>query len=195
MRTIVLGSGRGTNCKSLLEAENSGLLGTASIVCILSDVKDSGILKIAKEFGVRSHCPGSLASNNYSSNSHEFNEDEWIDIISKEKPDLIVLAGFMKVLSTQFINSFDGKIINLHPSLLPSFRGLDAIKQAWDAGVKITGCTVHWVSPVLDSGEIIAQSPVRIMPGDTLESVSAKVHAAEHMLLPSVIAQLAMHFN
>ena len=101
----------------------------------------------------------------------------------------------MKVLSTQFINSFDGKIINLHPSLLPSFRGLDAIKQAWDAGVKITGCTVHWVSPVLDSGEIIAQSPVRIMPGDTLESVSAKVHAAEHMLLPSVIAQLAMQFN
>jgi phosphoribosylglycinamide formyltransferase-1 len=99
------------------------------------------------------------------------------------------------VLSNNFIESFGGKIINLHPSLLPSFRGLNAIKQAWDAGVKITGCTVHWVSPVLDSGEIIAQSPVRIMTGDTIESVSAKVHAAEHMLLPTVIAQLVMHLS
>ena len=97
----------------------------------------------------------------------------------------------MRVLSKTFIDSFSSKIINLHPSLLPSFRGLHAIEQAWNAGVKITGCTVHWISAELDSGEIIAQAPVRIMFGDTLDSVAAKIHAAEHMLLPTVISQLS----
>jgi len=189
MRIIILGSGQGSNCQAVLEAAASNLLHSAEIVAVCSDVENSGILKIARSASVQSLFLGS-----YSFKNKEIDE-AWIKEIRSFNPDLIVLAGFMKVLSTQFINSFDGKIINLHPSLLPSFRGLDAIKQAWDAGVKITGCTVHWVSPVLDSGEIIAQSPVRIMPGDTLESVSAKVHAAEHMLLPSVIAQLAMQFN
>ena len=189
MRIIILGSGQGSNCQAVLEAAASNLLHSAEIVAVCSDVENSGILKIARSASVQS-----LFLGPYSFKNKEIDE-AWIKEIRSFNPDLIVLAGFMKVLSTQFINSFDGKIINLHPSLLPSFRGLDAIKQAWDAGVKITGCTVHWVSPVLDSGEIIAQSPVRIMPGDTLDSVSAKVHAAEHMLLPSVIAQLAMQFN
>ena len=103
----------------------------------------------------------------------------------------IVLAGFMKIVSQRFIDSFNSKIINLHPSLLPCFRGLNAIKQAWDAGVKITGCTVHWVSSELDGGPIIAQAPVRIMSSDTIESTTAKVQAAEHMLLPSVVADIA----
>ena len=99
---------------------------------------------------------------------------------------------FMKILSVHFIESFKSKIINLHPSILPSFRGLNAIEQAWNAGVKITGCTVHWVTPSLDNGTIIAQAPVRIMPSDNLESVSAKVRGAEHVLLPSVIAELSL---
>ena len=189
MQVIILGSGEGSNCKAVIEAAASNLLHSAEIVAVCSDVDTSGILKVARNASVQS-----LFLGPYSSKNKEMDE-AWIKEIKGFNPDLIVLAGFMKVLSTHFINSFDGKIINLHPSLLPSFRGLDAIQQAWDAGVKITGCTVHWVSPVLDSGEIIAQSPVRIMPGDTIESVSAKVHAAEHMLLPSVIAQLAMQLN
>ena len=189
MRVIILGSGQGSNCKAILEASASNLLHSAEIVAVCSDVEASGILEIARNASVQSLFLGPYSLKNKGV------DEAWIKEIKSFSPDLIVLAGFMKVLSTQFINSFDGKIINLHPSLLPSFQGLDAIQQAWDAGVKITGCTVHWVSPVLDSGEIIAQSPVRIMQGDTIESVSAKVHAAEHMLLPSVIAQLAMQLN
>lgn len=189
MRIIILGSGQGSNCKAVLEAASSNLLHSAEIVAVCSDVETSGILEIARNASVPSLFLGPYNFNN------KIADESWIKEVKKLNPDLIVLAGFMKVLSNNFIESFGGKIINLHPSLLPSFRGLNAIKQAWDAGVKITGCTVHWVSPVLDSGEIIAQSPVRIMTGDTIESVSAKVHAAEHMLLPTVIAQLVMHLS
>jgi len=103
-----------------------------------------------------------------------------------------VLAGFMKILKPKFINSAGNRIINLHPSLLPSFAGLNSIKRAFDKKVKITGCTVHWVNESIDDGEIIAQAPVRIMSGDTLELVTQKVHAAEHMLLPWVIKDLSL---
>jgi len=189
MRIIILGSGQGSNLQAVLEAASSNLLHSTEVVAVCSDVETSGILEIARNASIPS-----LFLGPYNRKNKQIDEI-WTKEIKNLNPDLIVLAGFMKVLSTHFIDSFDGKIINLHPSLLPSFRGLDAIKQAWNAGVKITGCTVHWVSPILDSGEIIAQSPVRIMAGDTIDSISAKVHAAEHMLLPSVIAQLAMQLN
>ena len=97
----------------------------------------------------------------------------------------------MRILKSKFINSAANRIINLHPSLLPSFPGLNSIKRAFDKKVKITGCTVHWVNESIDDGEIIAQAPVRIMSGDTLELVKQKVHAAEHMLLPWVIKDLS----
>ena len=107
------------------------------------------------------------------------------------QPDLVVLAGFMRVLKPGFLNAFAGKIINLHPSLLPSFPGLDGIGQAWRRGVKVTGCTVHGVTAEVDGGPILDQAVVRIEPGDSLESLTAKVHAAEHELLPRVIARLS----
>jgi phosphoribosylglycinamide formyltransferase-1 len=182
MRTIILGSGKGSNCKAILDASTSGLLGSAEIVGVCSDKKESGILEVARSASVPDYFLG---------NYDKSKDDPWIEKLTKLKPDLIVLAGFMRVLSKTFIDSFSSKIINLHPSLLPSFRGLHAIEQAWNAGVKITGCTVHWISAELDSGEIIAQAPVRIMFGDTLDSVAAKIHAAEHMLLPTVISQLS----
>ena len=120
------------------------------------------------------------------------NEDEeWIQTILLYKPDLVVLAGFMRILQSKFLSAFKNKIINLHPSLLPSFPGLNSIEQAFEKKVKITGCTVHWVNENVDEGEIIAQAPVRIMNGDTLDLVKQKVHAAEHMLLPWVISDLA----
>jgi phosphoribosylglycinamide formyltransferase 1 len=118
-------------------------------------------------------------------------EEVWIETILLYKPDLIVLAGFMRILQSKFLSAFKNKIINLHPSLLPSFQGLNSIERAFDKKVKITGCTVHWVSEIIDDGEIIAQAPVRIMNGDTLELVKQKVHAAEHMLLPWVIRDIA----
>jgi phosphoribosylglycinamide formyltransferase-1 len=108
---------------------------------------------------------------------------------------LIVLAGFMRILKAGFIEAFPQGIINLHPSLLPSFPGLDAIGQAWRRGVKITGCTVHRVTSEVDGGPIVDQAAVQIAPGDTLDSLEAKVHAAEHALLPAVVARLSRDYS
>ena len=192
MKTIILGSGNGTNCQALLDAFSDGLLGTTDIVAVFSDRQNSGILKCAEKAGIYSSYLGKYPRIQENELSHFIiEEDHWITAIKSKQPDLIVLAGFMKIVSQRFIDSFNSKIINLHPSLLPCFRGLNAIKQAWDAGVKITGCTVHWVSSELDGGPIIAQAPVRIMSSDTIESTTAKVQAAEHMLLPSVVADIA----
>jgi phosphoribosylglycinamide formyltransferase-1 len=192
VKTIILGSGNGTNCQALLDAFSDGLLGTTEIVAVFSDRQNSGILKCAEKAGIYSSYLGKYPRIQENESSHFIiEEDHWITAIKSKQPDLIVLAGFMKIVSQRFIDSFNSKIINLHPSLLPCFRGLNAIKQAWDAGVKITGCTVHWVSSELDGGPIIAQAPVRIMSSDTIESTTAKVQAAEHMLLPSVVADIA----
>jgi len=97
----------------------------------------------------------------------------------------------MRVLKAGFLTAFAGRIINLHPSLLPSFPGLDGIGQAWRRGVKVTGCTVHYVTQEVDGGPIIDQAAVRVEKADTLETLEARVHAAEHALLPAVIARLA----
>ena len=119
-------------------------------------------------------------------------EQHYIAAILACQPDLIVLAGFMRVLKLPFLLRFEGRIINLHPSLLPSFPGLDGIGQAFRRGVKITGCTVHYVTPEVDGGPIIDQAAVRVESTDTLETLAVKVHAAEHALLPAVIAQLSL---
>ena len=105
--------------------------------------------------------------------------------------DLIVLAGFMRVIKETILLAFPKNIINLHPSLLPSFKGLNGIGQAFDYGVKVTGCTVHFVTGELDGGPIIDQMEVRIEDSDTLESLEKKIHAAEHVLLPKVVRELA----
>ena len=115
-----------------------------------------------------------------------------IAAINGAAADLIVLAGFMRVLKPAFLTAFAGRIINLHPSLLPSFPGLDGIGQAWRRGVRITGCTVHSVTLEVDGGPIIDQAAVRVEAADTLETLTAKVHAAEYSLLPAVIARLSL---
>jgi phosphoribosylglycinamide formyltransferase-1 len=118
-------------------------------------------------------------------------EARFVAAVSAANPDLVVLAGFMRVLKAGFMDAFKGRIINLHPSLLPSFPGLDAIGQAWRRGVKVTGCTVHAVTAEVDGGPILGQATVTVEAGETLESLASRVHAAEHALLPSVIARLS----
>ena len=118
-------------------------------------------------------------------------ETRFIAAVRAAQPDLVVLAGFMRVIKPGFLAAFAGKIINLHPSLLPSFPGLDGIGQAFRRGVKVTGCTVHGVTAEVDGGPILDQATVRVAPGETLETLAAKVHAAEHALLPAVIARLS----
>ena len=188
MKVVILGSGNGSNALAILKLASENALGEAKIVGVLSDVEDAGILEHAKNHGVSNRFinPGTISSKL----TGKF-EDNWIDEIKQFSPDLIVLAGFMRVIKQKFLSTFNNKIINLHPSLLPSFPGLNSIKQAFEKKVKITGCTVHWVNEEIDGGEIIAQAPVRVMEGDTLLSITQKVHAAEYMLLPSVIKGLS----
>ena len=188
MNVVILGSGRGSNAEAILAAQARGELGRAKVVQIFSDQPNAGILSLGKQFGVPATF---LPPGPFKTKFDDAAEQRYVDEINRYNPQLVVLAGFMRVLKPRFIEAFPKRIINLHPSLLPSFPGLDGIGQAWRRGVKITGCTVHYVTPEVDGGPIIEQSAVRIEPADTLESLAVKVHAAEHALLPAVIAQLS----
>ncbi len=188
MRIVILGSGRGSNAEAILQAQQSGRLGRARVVQVYSDKPDAGILALGPRFGVPAAW---LDAAPFKTKLDAEGEQRYIAAIGACAPDLIVLAGFMRVLKPPFIAAFAGKIINLHPSLLPSFPGLDGIGQAFRRGVKITGCTVHHVTAEVDGGPIIDQAAVRIEATDTVETLAAKVHAAEHALLPAVIARLS----
>ena len=188
MRVVILGSGRGSNAEAIIEAERRGRLGRARVVRIFSDQPAAGILALGSRFGVPADFVDPAP---FKTKLEGAGEERFILAVQQANPDLVVLAGFMRVLKPGFLQAFAGKIINLHPSLLPSFPGLDGIGQAWRRGVKVTGCTVHGVTLEVDGGPIIDQAVVRIEPGDTVESLAAKVHAAEHELLPAVIARLS----
>lgn len=188
MRVVILGSGRGSNAEAILKAQEAGKLGRAKVVQIFADKPDAGILALGPRFGVPANF---LDAAPFKTKLDGDAEQHYIAAILSCQPDLLVLAGFMRVLKMPFISKFEGKIINLHPSLLPSFPGLDGIGQAFRRGVKITGCTVHHVTLDVDGGPIIDQAAVRIEESDTLESLAARVHAAEHALLPAVIARLS----
>jgi len=189
MRVVILGSGSGTNAEAILSAASASQLGPTQVVAVYSDVQNAGILEKAARYEVKnSH----LSSPSQQVTLNGESESLWIETIKEDAPDLIVLAGFMRILKGSLLQAFSGKIINLHPSLLPSFPGLEAIRQAFVRGVKITGCTIHWVNEVVDGGEIIAQAPVRVMPGDTYELLEQKIHGAEHVVLPSVIRDIAI---
>jgi phosphoribosylglycinamide formyltransferase-1 len=192
MRVVILGSGRGSNAEAILRAQAEGRLGRAQVVQIFSDVAGAGILALGPRFGVPAQW---LDAAPFKTKLDGAAEEHYIAAITACTPDLIVLAGFMRVLKPGFLNAFKGKIINLHPSLLPAFPGLDGIGQAWRRGVKVAGCTVHEVTAEVDGGPILDQAVVRIEETDTLESFAAKLHAAEHALLPVVIARLSERFS
>jgi len=188
MRVVVLGSGRGSNAEAILEAQKAGRLGRARVVGLLSDQPQAGLLGLGPRFGV----PAAFVDPApFKTKLEGAGEERFIAAVEALRPGLVVLAGFMRVLKPGFLHAFAGKIINLHPSLLPSFPGLDGIGQAWRRGVKVTGCTVHGVTAEVDGGPILDQLAVRIEATDTLETLTAKVHAAEHALLPAVIARLS----
>ena len=192
MDIVILGSGRGSNANAILKAWKDGQLGKAQVKAVISDVPDAPILNIAKSYKVPAR---TIDINANTAKISVVDTNKLIDLTNEFKPKLIVLAGFMKILSHRFIQEYESRIINIHPSLLPSFKGLNAIKRAYERGVKISGCTVHWVSKGVDEGKIIAQLPVRIMDSDTLDSFTQKIHAAEHFLLPEVISQLSFADN
>ncbi|HZZ18613.1 MAG TPA: phosphoribosylglycinamide formyltransferase [Opitutaceae bacterium] len=190
MRVVILGSGRGSNAEAVLCAQKEGKLGRARVEAIFCDVPSAGILTLGPRYGVPATY---LDPAPFRTKLEGEGETRYIEAVAAAKPDLVVLAGFMRVLKPGFLSAFEGKVINLHPSLLPLFPGLDGIGQALRAGVDTTGCTVHRVVLAVDSGEILGQAKVPIVPGETHESLAAKVHEAEHTLLPLVIAKLSHH--
>ncbi|MEO7599295.1 MAG: phosphoribosylglycinamide formyltransferase [Opitutus sp.] len=189
MRVVILGSGRGSNAEAILQAQVARALGSARVVQILSDVPQAGILELGARFGVSAAFVDPAP---FKTKLEGAGEERMIAAVKQADADLVVLAGFMRVLKPGFLNAFAGRVINLHPSLLPSFPGLDGIGQAWRRGVKITGCTVHYVTLDVDTGPIIDQESVRVEPADTLETLATKIHCAEHALLPAVISRLSL---
>jgi len=189
MRVVILGSGRGSNAEAILRAQRAGQLGRARVVQLLSDRAEARLLELGPAFGV----PASYVDPGpFKTKFDEAGEARYLATIRGCGPELIVLAGFMRILRPRFLEEFPRQIINLHPSLLPSFPGLDAIGQAWRRGVKVTGCTVHYVTAEVDGGPIIDQAVVRIEEGEALEALEARMHAVEHTLLPAVIARLSL---
>ena len=188
MRVVILGSGRGSNAEAILLAQQRGALGAARVAAIFSDQPEAPILALGPRFGVTARFVDPAP---FKTKLEGGGEDRFIAAVAAEKPGLVVLAGFMRVIKPRFLAAFEGRIINLHPSLLPSFPGLDAIGQALRAGVPVTGCTVHRVTAELDGGPILDQAKVPVEPGDTHDTLAARIHAAEHALLTSVIARLS----
>ncbi len=180
-RLGVLLSGRGSNFKSIVEHIKSNFIRNAEIVVVISNKRDAKGLLIARNNGI-----DALFIDPKDKNRQEY--DRLIaEELNRYSVDLVVLAGYMRILSSEFIKQFEGRIINIHPALLPSFRGLHAQKQAIDKGVKFSGATVHFVTDELDDGPIIIQSVVPVMINDTEESLSNRILKTEHKIYPLAI--------
>ena len=183
----MLGSGLGSNFDSIAQGCAAGAI-PAEIALVLSDVEDSGILSSAKALGVPTSF---IAPGKFRTKLDEAAEEEYIATLREAEVDLVVLAGFMRILKGEFLKIYEGRVVNIHPSLLPSFPGLEAWKQALDHGVKVTGCTVHFVDQGVDTGAIIAQGIVNVEDGDSSESLREKIQEAEHRVYPAVVAAIA----
>jgi phosphoribosylglycinamide formyltransferase-1 len=186
-RLGVLGSGKGSNMAAIADACLARKI-RAEIAIVLSDRADAGILAQARERGL----PGEfIAPGNFRTKLDEDAERGFINRLTAAEVDLVVLAGFMRILKGDFLRAFPLRVVNIHPSLLPAFPGLEAWKQALDYGVKVTGCTVHFVDQGVDSGPIIAQETVSILAADTPTSLHERIQEAERRLYPACIGGLA----
>ncbi len=187
-RIAVLGSGNGSNCQAIIDAVEAGTL-EAEIACVITDVKQARILERAAKHSIPAFHVDCAP---YRSSLSGAAEAAILNHLERHRVDLVALAGFMRLLKEGLLNAYAGRIVNIHPSLLPDFRGLDAIRRAFEAGVNETGCTVHYVDAAMDTGEIIMRRAVSVTDGDTLESLVAKIHAAEHITYPKAL-RLVLH--
>jgi phosphoribosylglycinamide formyltransferase-1 len=186
-RLGVLGSGKGSNFVAIADACATGKI-PAEVAIVLSDVESAGILTHARDRKIPTQF---IPPGKFRTKLDEEAERAFVSALQEAQVDLIVLAGFMRVLKGDFLRAFEGRIVNIHPSLLPSFPGLEAWKQALDHGVKMTGCTVHFVDAGVDCGPIIGQQTVPVLDADTPESLHQRIHAAEHELYPKCVAAIA----
>jgi phosphoribosylglycinamide formyltransferase-1 len=184
MKIGILISGRGSNMAAIVEAVQNGLIPDSDVAVVISDKTSAEGLIKAKERGIET-----LVITK-EQRTREEHDAEIVSELKKRNVELICLAGYMRLLSPEFIRAFPNKIINIHPSLLPSFKGLDAQRQAIDYGVKISGCTVHFVDESLDNGAIILQKAVEVKDGDTPETLSARILEQEHALYVKAISKI-----
>jgi phosphoribosylglycinamide formyltransferase-1 len=182
----ILGSGRGSNCRALLQSIRDGKLNAKATV-VISDVLDAPILEIAREFGVAN---AYLPPGHFRTRLEPKVEAQLVKMLQDAEVELVVLAGFMRVLKEQMLAAFPRRIVNIHPSLLPKFPGLEAWKQALAANEKWTGVTVHYVDEKIDHGDIIAQRRVPVMSDDTPESLHARIQEVEHVLYPEALERV-----
>ena len=185
-RLAVLGSGKGSNFVALQEAILAGKL-DAKIVLVVSDLPDAVILAKGAGFGLPT---ATLPPSPFRTKLSPEGELALVELLQKHAVDWVILAGYMRVVKEPLLHAFPNRIINIHPSLLPKFKGLRAWEQALNAGVPETGCTVHFVNRDIDAGEIIAQQRVPILMGDTPETLHARIQIAEHELYPSALAKV-----
>jgi phosphoribosylglycinamide formyltransferase-1 len=186
-RLGVLGSGKGSNFAAIADGCAAGKI-PADIALVASDVESAGILTLARERKLPAQF---IPPGKFRTKLDEDAERAFVAALQSAMVDLVLLAGFMRVLKGDFLRAFKGRIVNIHPSLLPSFPGLEAWKQALDHGVKVTGCTVHFVDAGVDAGPIIGQETVPVLDNDTPETLHQRIHAAEHRLYPECVAAVA----
>ena len=191
LRLGVLGSGKGSNFRAIMEQINDGRL-DAEVRIVISDVENAGILSLARDFQI----PGLyVRPGRFRAKLEPEIEEDVVRLLREASVELVILAGFMRIVKEPVLRAFSGGIVNIHPSLLPKFPGLEAWKQALAAGETVTGCTVHYVDAGVDTGKILAQKTVPILPDDTPERLHARIQKAEHELLPAVLAEIAARFR
>jgi phosphoribosylglycinamide formyltransferase-1 len=182
-----LGSGKGSNFRAIADAIARGEL-DADVQVVISDVADAGILSLARERGIRAvH----VVPGKYRTRLEPEAEAEVVRVLKEAEVDWVVLAGYMRMVKAPLLEAFPRRILNIHPSLLPEYPGLEAWAQAVAAGATRSGCTVHYVDSGMDTGEVIAQRTVPVFPEDTPSTLHARIQVAEHALYPEVLRQLA----
>ena len=184
-RVAVFISGSGSNMVKLAEAAGADGF-PAEIVAVISDKPDAAGLDKARALGIATY---TLARQDYESKMAH--EDAMLAVLADIEPDVICLAGFMRLLSADFIRAYEGRIINIHPSLLPLFPGLHTHQRAIDAGMRVAGCTVHFVTEGMDEGPVIGQAAVAVLPGDDAETLAARILTVEHRLYPLALKRVA----
>jgi phosphoribosylglycinamide formyltransferase-1 len=187
MKVGILGSGKGSNAQAILAGMEAGRI-KAEVGVVISDVVGAGIIEMARSRGTPYAV---VVEPRFRTRLSATAEGEVVRLLRDAEVDLVVLAGYMRMVKEPMLAAFPRRIINIHPSLLPAFRGLGAWRQAIEAGVAVTGCTVHYVDEGMDTGAIIAQAEVPVEPGDTPESLHARIQLAEHALYPDVVARFA----
>ena len=183
-RIAILISGRGSNMVALADAVRDGTITNAEVAIVISDKRDAAGLESASERGIESLVIERGAR------TRQEHDREIISALAARQIDLVCLAGYMRVLSSEFINAYRGRILNIHPSLLPAFPGLDAQRQALEHGARVSGCTVHFVDETLDGGPIVVQREVPVHDDDTNESLSARILIEEHKLYAEAVAKV-----